>query len=454
MLRSRSRHLAIGAAFVLLLLPTAPASAQLFFSTHPNSGFHIGPLIVRANVNPDDPTAHVNVLWSVVPPPSTPRTAGAVPQDFYLLWPGEVISGAAPGKPDAELAKMVTALGFDVIGEGRIPLYAQSLNDPDAAAKAEPVPGGVPYVTFVQSGGALGLSPPATWIRIPWTSRLPDPRWLMDLRFRSPSLIKPKKASWVEAAVLGEKYIASISFNEVRDRPLFQMYFAHRDRAVRLADAPAELAVNFSHSDELKIDEVFPRNTIRRLSESLESTEVVSLFLDTSEGIAPQQVTVQYGYFSKLQAAALVALPAIFLALGYAVGPALARVGGYVGGWLVANVRMGGWNRGPAGRETGTIVSPEVVARIIPGKTTLAEVLALCGPHPEQRERFAPERRRTLVYRGKRTRPTAGRVFGWFFTVRHLEVEEHVVTIEMEGDRVRDVQADVSRSRLHVGEPV
>src|SRR4026209_1905416 len=127
------------------------------------------------------------------------------------------------------------------------------------------------------------------------------------------------------------------------------MYFAHRDRAVRLADAPAELAVNFSHSDELKIDEVFPRNTIRRLSESLESTEVVSLFLDTSEVIAPQQVTVQYGSFSKLQAAALVALPAIFLALGYAVGPALARVGGYVGGWLGGHGGGGGGEGGAGG---------------------------------------------------------------------------------------------------------
>jgi hypothetical protein len=452
MMRSLPRVLATGAAVVALVLLAAPASAQLFFSTQPNSGFHIGPLIVRANVNPGDPTAHVNVLWSVVPPST--RTAGAQPQDFYFLWSGEVIGDAALGKPDAELAKMVTALGFEVTGEGRLPLYEQSLTDPDAASKAELVRGGVPYVTFVQYGGALGLSPPATWIRIPWSPRLPDPRWLMDLRFHSPSLIKPKKGSWVEAAVLGEKYIVSMSFNEVRDRPMFQMYFAHRDRAVRLADAPAELAVNFSHSDELKIDEVFPRNTIRRISETLESTEVVSLFLDTSEGISPQQVTVQYGYFSKLQAAALVALPAIFLALGYAVGPALARVGGFVGGRLVANVRLGRWNRVPPGREMGTIVPPEAVAQIIPGKTTLAEVLALCGPDPEERDRFAPERRRTLVYRGKRTQPAAGRVFGWFFTVRHVEVEEHVVTIELDGDRVRNVQADVSRSRLHVGEPV
>jgi hypothetical protein len=135
------------------------------------------------------------------------------------------------------------------------------------------------------------------------------------------------------------------------------------------------------------------------------------------------------------------------------VGPALARVGGFLGGRLVANVRLGGWNRVPPGRETGTIVPPEVVSQIIPGKTTLAEVLALCGPDPEQHDRFAPEQRRTLIYRGKRTRPAARRVFGWFFTVRHVEVEEHVVTIELDGDRVRDVQADVRRSRRPADEP-
>ena len=235
---------------------------------------------------------------------------------------------------------------------------------------------------------------------------------------------------------------------------MFQMYFAHRDRAVRLADAPAELAVNFSHSDELKIDEVFPRNTIRRISETLESTEVVSLFLDTTEGISPQQVTVQYGYFSRLQAAALVALPA-HIPRPWLRGRARAGPRGRLRGrpdWWP----MCGWGAGtvsPAARETGTIVPPEVVSQIIPGKTTRAEVLALCGPDPEQYDRFAPERRRTLIYRGKRTRPSAGRVFGWFFTVRHVEVEEHVVTIELDGDQVRDVQADVRRSRLHVGEP-
>src|SRR4029450_10141523 len=95
MVLSLPRLLAIGATVLVLLVASAPASAQLFFSTQPNTGFHVGPLIVRANVNPGDPVAHVNVLWSVVPPPT--RTAGAAPQDFYLLWPGEVNSEASRG---------------------------------------------------------------------------------------------------------------------------------------------------------------------------------------------------------------------------------------------------------------------------------------------------------------------------------------------------------------------
>ena len=49
-----------------------------------------------------------------------------------------------------------------------------------------------------------------------------------------------------------------MGYNEVRDRPLFPMYFAHRDRVVHLADAPAELVVSFPHSDRLKIDQIFP----------------------------------------------------------------------------------------------------------------------------------------------------------------------------------------------------
>ncbi len=442
--------LVAGAALVLLL-GARPAGAQLFFSTEPNAPARIGPLIVRASVMPGSEAADINVLWSVA---VAPRAGAMKSQALYLLWPGEVTAEAPLGKPDPALAKAVTDLGFDVMGEGRLPLYTQNLSDPDASAKAQPVEGGAPYVTFVQYGGALGLSPPATWIQIPATPRLIDPRWLVDLRMRSPSIIKPRQASWLERAVLGQRYSLTISFNEVRDRPLFPMYFAHRDRALRLADAPAELVIHFPQSDQLKIDEVYPRTTIRRLSETLESTEVVSLFLDTSEGISPQHLSAQYGYFSKVQAAMLVIVPMLFLAFGYAVGPALGRVGAHVVSSLITHVYLGGWNRAPRERVSGTLIADAVIEKIVPGRTTVEEVLALAGPDAERHERLAPQRGRTLVYRGRRVRPETSRIVGWFSTVRHFDIEEHTVTVDFDGNIVRNVQADVRRSRAQAGEKV
>ena len=435
--------LLVAAASALALAGPRPAAAQLFFSSEPNSPARIGPLIVRASVTPGRDTTDIDILWSVALPPR----ATLPPQPLYLLWPGEVSAPVPGGKPDPALAKAVTDLGFDVVGEGRLPLYTQNLSDPDAAAKAQPVEGGAPYVTFVQYGGALGLSPPATWIQVPATPRLADPRWLIELRMQSHALVKPRQASWLERVIQGQRYMLTISFNEVRDRPLFPMYFAHRDRALHLADAPAELVIHFPQSDQLKIDDVYPRTTIRRLSETLESTEVVSLFLDTSEGISPQHLSIQYGYFSKLQGALLVIVPMLFLALGYAVGPALGRVGAHIASSLITHVYLGGWNRAPRDRVSGTLLGDDVIAGIVPGRTTLDEVLALAGPDAERNERLAPQRGRTLVYRGRRVRPQTGRIVGWFSTVRHFDIEEHTVTVDFDGNVVRDVQAEVRRSR-------
>ena len=434
------------AAFVLLLAPAGvrPAAAQLFFSTEPSSPARIGPLIVRASVTPGSDTTDISVLWSVALPP---RAGVLKSQAFYLLWPGEVSAPAPLGKPDPALAKAVTDLGFDVVGEGRLPLYTQNLSDPDAPAKAQPVEGGAAYVTFVQYGGALGLSPPATWIQIPALARLSDPRWLVELRMQSHALVKPRQATWLERVIQGQRYTLTISFNEVRDRPLFPMYFAHRDRALRLADAPAELVIHFPLSDQLKIDDVYPRTTIRRLSETLESTEVVSLFLDTSEGISPQHLAIQYGYFSKLQGALLVIVPMLFLALGYAVGPAIGRVSAHIASTFITRVYLGGWNRAPRARVSGTMLGDEVIGRIVPGRTTLEEVLALAGPDAERNERLMPQRGRTLIYRGRRVRPETNRIVGWFSTVRYFDVEEQTVTIDFDGNLVRNVQADVRRSR-------
>jgi hypothetical protein len=137
----------------------------------------------------------------------------------------------------------------------------------------------------------------------------------------------------------------------------------------------------------------------------------------------------------------------LFLALGYAVGPALGRVGAHLASSLMTHVHLGAWNRAPRERVTGTLLTDDAIERIVPGRTTLDEVLALAGPDAERHERLAPQRGRTLVYRGRRVRPQTSRIVGWFSTVRHFEIEEHTVTIDFDGNVVRNVQADVRRSR-------
>lgn len=431
------------------LLAPARASAQLFLASRPDPPFTIGPLMIRARVDEGASAVTVHVLWSLVIPASV-RSAD-IAQDLYLMWPGEVESEGDGGKQDPALARYVQERGFSVVGEGRLRLFAQSLTESSAPAEAQA--GGAPYVVFVQEGGALGLSPPATLIRIPWSPRFDDRGWLMDLRMKVKGLVKPRKATWAERLFIGGRSRLTVSYNEVRDRPLFPMYFAHRDRVVRLADAPAELVVSFSHSDRLKIDEVFPPTSVRRLSESEESTEVVSLFLDKTEGITPEHLAVQFGYFSKLQAWGLILIPALFFALGQAIGPALGRMAVRLGSVASARVHLGRWNGIPQARQTGVILSRDVLAKIVPGETTREEVLRLCGADMEQFEQFPDSDRRTLVYRGRRLVPKTRRVFGWVSTVDHWEAERHEVTIALVRDVVRDVQAQIRYYRQTTQEP-
>ena len=430
---------------VPLLLAPAPASAQIFLSARPSAPFTVGPLIVRAAIVEGSTVVTVNILWSLVLPAGA--RAADVAQDLYLVWPGEVQDDAAgASKPDRDLARFIEERGFSVTGEGRVGLFGQSV----AEEAGPPVPeaGGAPFAVFVQSGGPLGLSPPATLIRIPWTPHAADPGWLMNLRMKINGLIKPRKGTWAEELFVGGRYLFTISFDEVRDRPLFQMYFTHRDRVVRLADAPAELVAAFAHADRLKIDQVFPPTAIRRLSETEETTEVVSLFLDKTEGITPQNLTVQFGYFSRIQTWALVLIPALFFTLGQAIGPVLGRA---ALAWITtarARVQLATGSGPPRARETGIILPRQVLEKIVPGETTREQVMRLCGPAMEQHEQFPASERRTLVYRGRRLMPKTRRRFGWFATLDHWEGEEHEVRIELEGDVVRDVHAQDRYYRL------
>lgn len=425
----------------------APARAQLFFAEKPSPDLRMAPLTIRATVAEALEPIVVRLRFSVTAP------TGATVPDLYLLWPGEVKGDPSLGTRDPALAEQVTALRYDVVDEGRLPLRARRLAGPAGPAGREPVRGGAPYVTFVQTGGDLGLSAPATWIRIPSTSRLADPEWISTLEIPSLSAVKPKRSTWLERWILGERRILALSFNEVRGRPLFRMYLAHRDRVVRLGDAPAEIVVNFSGADHLKIDSVAPTTAVRGTSETVESTETVSLFLDTGEGAMPQRLSVQYGYFSRTQSIAVVAVPAVLLLLGYAVGPLVGRASLHVVQRMAGRFAWSRWDGLPRERKTGVVLSRDVLAKIRPGETTYDEVLRLGGPDAEVGERFpSGEDQRTLVYRGRTVRPQTRRLIGMLASVRYLEVERHEVTIEFTGEVVSDVRADIKRSRLPVGE--
>src|SRR5438132_9777376 len=89
------------AVLVLAAAPTV-AEGQIFLASRPSPEFTIGPLFVRANVTPELHAVTVDVLWSLVIPPT--KSGAAIEQDLYLLWPGPVGGALTGAAPDAALS--------------------------------------------------------------------------------------------------------------------------------------------------------------------------------------------------------------------------------------------------------------------------------------------------------------------------------------------------------------
>ena len=425
-----------------LVLAPAHAQAQIFLASRPDPPFAIGPLTIRATVTPSLTPVELEVRWALDVPPGKSRVG--IEQDIFLLWPGEVTNPVGPVAGDKELAQYVEKRGFAVIGDGRLPLYAQNIYAEGVEARPKPV-GEAAYVTFVQDSHALGLSPSATWIRLPWSPQMANVTYMMSLIMRVGGVIKPRQLHWYESVFTGERYQFALSFNEVRDRPIFPMYAEHRDRAIRLAEAPAELVVHFTDAGHLRIEQVYPPTSIRRLSETLESTEVVSLFMGSAEGIVPQNLTVQFGYFSRLQGLMIVLIPLLLLAAGPALGPAIGRAMPGLLARVRARLHLGASGARP--RASGVVLGPETLDRIVPGRTSREEVLRLCGTEVEEEERLDQPDRRVLVYRGWRAVPETRRRMKWVATVEAWEIFAQEAHIEIERDVVKDVQVRIRRSR-------
>jgi hypothetical protein len=438
------------AALLSLAAPGA-AHAQIFVATRPDPAFAIGPLFVQASVTPALGPIGVDVLFSVDVPPT--RSAAEFAQDLFLVWPSGLVGDPAAGPSDPALDKYLTARGFDVIDSGRVTLAARNLYRADHAVADEPIRGGAPFATFVRDDTGLGLSPPATWIRIPWDPKFANRVYLINLKLTTRGLLKLKPSTWVERTFWGPRHRLSLSFNETRHRAVFPLYFQHRERVLRLGDAPAQLVINFADADRLKIDEMSPQSARRQLSETLESTDTISLFLDPSEGLTPQVLSVQFGYFTGLQSWAPVLIPTLFFLLGNVAAVLVRNVAERLSRRWTGRVLFARAGEPPQARRQGVVLDPATLQRIVPGVTTYEEVRQLCGFDVEEQSRLTAPDHRTLVYRGRRIVPRRRRAFGWLATVSHWDVERHEVHIELQRDVVRDVQARVTRSRLNAPEP-
>ena len=431
------------AALVVTSVPGA-AHAQLFLGSQANSGLSVGPLFVKAAVAPGQDVVTIDVMWSLTVPPD--RSAAELEQTIYLLWPGDILPNPAAGKADPAVNRYLEQRGFTVIEDGRVTLVSRSAYQLETDAPPESIEG-APFASYVRQGGALGLTAPGSYIQVPWHPKMANRAWLMNLQFKARGIVKPKPATWVESTFWGDRHRFELGFNDVRSRALFPLYFEHRDRVLRLAEDPSQLIVLFADAERLKIDDIAPAIATRRRHESLERTEVVSRFLDTSEGIVPQTLAVQFGYFSGLQSWAPILIPILFFVLGNALRPLIEVLSRKLGRMYTTRIRF--WSRErPPQDDTGVVLSREQVARIVPGQTTRDQVIAIAGRAPEEFEQLEAPDRRTLIFRGERAVPQRSRRFGWITAVDAWLVEHHEVEVELERDVVRDVRARVRRTQL------
>lgn len=428
--------MARAALFAAILAgPAEPAFAQVFLAASPHPEFAVGPLFVTAAVPRDLGTAQVNLSWSLsVPTGKTPPPR----EDLYLLWPFEIAAPTAPGDGEPELGRYVEARGLQIVSSGRLTLRARDRSRIGTTNLGEPLDVVASYVTFIRAGSPqLGTG---TYIKIPWTVKLTDPLSVMTLSMPFKGMIGVKPASWFEETFWGRRYVVTSSFGDVGQiaLSLFPIYFEQRDHVVHLARDFALLIVNFPDADHLRIDEISPAAATRRGSRVRAGVETVSLLLSGGDGLSSQVLRVQFNYFSGVIAWRPIIISLILLALGNVMGTVML-------GRSIKDIVRRRIALGTGTRKRGVVVDGDALRSIEPGRSTQADVLRICGPPQEERQRLA-ERRRTLVYRG--TVLTTHRRFalGWVATVKHREIEHHEVVIELEDDRVRDVEWRVGRS--------
>jgi len=197
--------------------------------------------------------------------------------------------------------------------------------------------------------------------------------------------------------------------------PLYSIYFEHRDRVVRLAREFSQVIATFSDSDHLLVDGIEPPAATRRPSRIRAGSEVVALVLTPVDGIAPQNLQVQFSYFSgRIAWRPIVVSVALLL---------LTNIGGAVmfGREMFGVIRARRRARASAGRLRAEWLMGDAQAAAFVGAATYDDIVARWGPPDEDRERLSTPGRRTMVYRARKNG------------------QAHEVEIEIAGGRVTEI---------------
>ncbi|HEX7788017.1 MAG TPA: hypothetical protein VF653_17495, partial [Methylomirabilota bacterium] len=369
--------LARTAAAVLLALAASPAGAgaQVFIASKPHPDFWVAPVFISANVAPrdvrDGGPLTVQVSFSIAPPPA--RDPSEIAQDIYLLWPGELAGTDGAAGADPSLVRQVEDAGFRVLVHGRVPFSARGraqMGTGAGSAAARDL-GGAGFVTFARPQGLARGARPASYVRIPWRPELASLDWVPRLELAARGVITPRRVSWLEETFWGRRHIITLSFGDVGYSSLYPFYFGSRDRVIPLAPDFSRLAVNFSEANHLKIDEMVPTTTSRRMSETRENTEAFSIPLLAADGTVPQTLKIQFVYFRGRLPWRPILLSALLLGLGNMTGPIVGNLVRRLARWVRERIHFG---REATRRATGQVPSAETLARIRPGETTYEDV--------------------------------------------------------------------------------
>ena len=436
---SRALLAALSLAAALAHCPR-DADAQVFFGSRPRSELTVTPLFIVAGVSPASSEVAVDVMFSVLVPAG--RSALDLEQDLYLLWPGEIVA-STPGASGITLPADVAAQ-VRVVREGRVRLEAK--RNYESTEAGEVLEGGAPFITVVRTGGPLGTSPAATYIRIPWNPRLANQAWLTSVQFAATDLLKPKATTWLGRLVSGPRSVLAMGFNDVGAPAAFAMYYWQRDNVLTVT-SPARLVVNFPEADRLAVDTLIPPSARREPSPARTGSDVVSLFLTATEGLTPQVLRVEFGYFSRMQSWGPILIPALFFALGNGAGVLARNLFEALYRRLGTRFQFGRHRASASGVDTGPVIARERLTEIVPGESTYEDVLRVCGKEVEEREGFGAPKRKSLVYRGRREVPHRRWAWSWLAAVDHWDVERHEVEIMLENGIVQDIQVRVGRSR-------